>query len=61
MKKRLTEVLQNLIGPIIEKREYYSKNKDHVLDILKKGTLEAREVATQTKKEVFTAIGLNNY
>lgn len=41
LKKRLINILEEVIAPIRKKREYLDKNQDYVLDILKKGTEKA--------------------
>ncbi len=61
IKKFLIEVLEEVLNPIREKRHYYEKRIPEVLDILKKGTIEANEFAHNTLEEVKTAIGLNYF
>lgn len=61
VKKRLEGILQELIAPIRERREELAKDKGQVLQILKEGTLKAREVAAQTMDEVRKALGLSYF
>lgn len=55
-KKRLIEVLENLIGPIRARREHFAKNPDFVLKILQKGAEKANIVAGNTLKLAKTAM-----
>src|SRR6185437_2295027 len=48
LKKYLIEVIEALLTPIRDKRLELSKNKDEVLNILKQGSLAAKEVAATT-------------
>ncbi|MEI8270153.1 MAG: tryptophan--tRNA ligase [bacterium] len=59
IKKRLIEVLENVIGPIRERREELAKDPKFVMEILKKGTEEARKVAEETMSEVRKAIKID--
>lgn len=59
VKKRLLEVLQAHLEPIRVKREMLAKDPAHVMQILKKGTQRANEVAEQTLQEVRKAMHLN--
>ena len=52
LKKRLTEVLEELIAPIRERREFLAKDPKKVMEILKNGTAHARVIAAETLKEV---------
>jgi tryptophanyl-tRNA synthetase len=61
VKKRLEGILQELLAPIRARREEYAKDRGHVLQILKEGTLKAREVAAQTTDEVKKALGLSYF
>ncbi len=47
-KKRLIEVLENLISPMRKRRAEFEKDPGQVIDILKKGTEKARNVANET-------------
>ncbi len=49
-KKKLIEVLVAVTEPFRQQREYYEKNQDVVLNILKEGTEKASAVADETLK-----------
>jgi len=59
VKKYLIEMLQSFLSPIRTKRRELEKNPDHVWDIIKKGTLIAKDVASQTLLEVKKAMQIN--
>ncbi|KRG15692.1 tryptophan--tRNA ligase [Virgibacillus soli] len=61
VKKYLNDVLQAELEPIRNKRNYYEKNLDYVFEVLKKGSLNARSVATETLFGVREAIGINYF
>ena len=61
VKKRLEGILQELLAPIRARREEYAKDRGQVLQILKEGTMKAREVAAQTTDEVRKALGLSYF
>ena len=61
VKKYLNEVLQAELEPIREKRKEYEKNIDYVYEILKSGSENAREKASNTLYEVRGAIGINYF
>lgn len=61
LKKRLVDVLDQLIAPMRERRAQYEKNPQEVFALLEKGTQTAREVARRTLAEVRTAIGINYF
>lgn len=61
VKKRLEGILQDLLAPIRARREEYAKDRGQVLQILKEGTMRAREVAAQTTDEVRKALGLSYF
>ncbi|MGS1053447.1 tryptophan--tRNA ligase [Burkholderia glumae] len=58
VKERLENILHELLAPIRERREYYSKDKGEVLRTLKAGTEKARTVAGATVAELKRALGL---
>jgi tryptophanyl-tRNA synthetase len=58
LKKRLEERLQSLIAPIRARREEFAKDKVAVFDMLRAGTIRARERAARTLLEVKLALGL---
>ena len=53
--------MQELLGPIRERREEFAKDKGQVMEILRQGTMRAREVAARTTDEVKSAIGLKYF
>ena len=61
IKKRLAALLQDVIGPIREKREYLAKDPKQVMDILKAGTEKARETARETMREVRQAMKIDYF
>jgi tryptophanyl-tRNA synthetase len=61
LKKRLVDVLENLLKPIRERRAEYAKDKTQVMQILKDGTEHARDVAAQTLSEVKKAMKLEYF
>lgn len=61
LKRRLNDHLQALLGPIRERREQYGKDRGEVMNILRRGTEKAREVAARTVGEVKGALGLNYF
>ena len=61
VKRALNERLQELVGPIRERRQAFEKDKAAVLEMLRQGTLRARDVAGQTVSEVRAALGLNYF
>lgn len=61
VKVYLIEVIEELLKPIRERRNYYLNHKDEVYEILKKGGLKARKKASETLKRVRTSIGINYF
>ncbi len=61
VKKRLEAVLQDMLAPIRARREELAKDKGYIMQVLKEGTLRAREVAARTTDEVKAALGLNYF
>ncbi len=61
IKKRLIEVLNDVIGPIRERREYLAKDPAHIMSILEGGTKKARSIAAETLKEVRRAMKINYF
>lgn len=59
LKQRLTDVLENFIAPIRERRAHYEQDKAHVMQILLNGTERAREVTNATLAEVRAAMHLD--
>ena len=61
IKKRLIDILEDLIGPIRERKDRLAKNPKEVEAILKEGTKKARVVARETMERVRGAIKINYY
>ncbi|ACL69653.1 tryptophan--tRNA ligase [Halothermothrix orenii] len=60
-KKRLAEVLNNLLEPMRERRVKYEQNPDIVDEILMAGTKKVREIGKKTLEEVREAMHLNYF
>jgi tryptophanyl-tRNA synthetase len=61
VKKRLDTVLQDMLAPIRARREEFAQDKGQVMQMLKEGTMKAREVAAGTVDEVRRALGLSYF
>ena len=61
VKKFLIKVLEEELEPIRERRAYYEQNLDQVIDILKRGTEDAREVGRAKIKQVKEAMGIDYF
>lgn len=61
LKRRLIEVLEDLISPIRERRKVYEAQPELVMEILEDGTTRAREAARKTMSEVKEAIGIRYF
>jgi tryptophanyl-tRNA synthetase len=61
VKKRLEAVLQEMLEPIRTRRAELAEDKGYILQLLREGTEQAREVAAQTMSEVRAALGLNYF
>jgi tryptophanyl-tRNA synthetase len=61
VKRVLNERLQTLIEPIRTRRRELEEDRGEVLEILRRGTMRAREVAAQTLSEVKGALGLSYF
>lgn len=61
VKKFLNEVMQELLKPIRERREYYENNKELLLEILAEGTKKSINLTNKTLLEVKNAIGINYF
>jgi tryptophanyl-tRNA synthetase len=61
VKARLETCLQELLAPIRARREEWAQDRGHVLQLLKEGTVKAREVAAKTADEVKAALGLSYF
>ena len=60
-KKFLNSVMQEMLAPIRARREEFEKDKEALLEILKKGTERAIEVSNKTVAEIRNAIGINYF
>src|SRR6266513_2296917 len=58
VKRRLEAILKDLLAPIRERRAFFARNPEDVLDILLEGSRTARAVTEATLKEVRAALGL---
>jgi tryptophanyl-tRNA synthetase len=61
VKKRLEGILQDLLAPIRARREELAQDRGYILQMLKEGTMKAREVAARTTDEVRAALGLSYF
>ncbi len=61
VKKRLEAVLQEMLEPIRTRRAELANDKGYILQLLREGTEQAREVAANTMAEVRAALGLNYF
>lgn len=61
VKRYLIDVLLALLDPIRKRREQLAQDPGFVLDIIKKGTLVAREAAAQTMSEVRRAMKIDYF
>jgi tryptophanyl-tRNA synthetase len=58
VKRRLEDVLQNLLAPIRERRERFARDPAYVMDVLRAGTRRAKETTQSTLDELRKALGL---
>jgi len=61
IKNFLNEVMQELLKPMRERREYFEQRKPEVLEMLKKGSQLAKERSDKLVLEVRKAMGLNYF
>lgn len=61
IKKRLAQILQDVISPLRTKREELAKNPAYVMNILKEGTEKVKGIAEQTMSEVRKAIKIDYF
>lgn len=61
VKKLLISILEEELAPIRERRKQFEQNIPAVYDILKKGSEEARKVATATLEDVRRAMRINYF
>ena len=60
-KKFLTAVLEEVLGPIRARRKEFEKDIPYVYNVLREGSLKAREVASQTLNEVRAAMKIDYF
>ena len=58
VKRRLEDILQALIAPIRTRRAELATNRDHAVDVIRRGTSKAREITERTKRDVMEGLGL---
>lgn len=58
LKKRLIKVLQDLIGPIRERRKVLEKDKKAVMKIVEKGTKQVQKIAKKHMDEMKKKMGI---
>ncbi|WP_076862704.1 tryptophan--tRNA ligase [Bradyrhizobium mercantei] len=58
VKRRLEDILQALIAPIRTRRAELATNRDYVADVIRHGTLQAREITERTRSDVMAGLGL---
>ncbi len=58
VKKKLTAAINKVLRPIREKRSYFEKRRDEVKDIIKQGTIKAKNDAHENMKEILDHIGM---
>jgi tryptophanyl-tRNA synthetase len=58
IKRRLDDILQDLITPFRARRAELAASLDHVVDVIRTGTMKAREVTERTRREVTEGLGL---
>ena len=61
IKRFLNDVLQDILGPIRERRHYYEQHIDYVYDMLEDGSKKARLKAAEVLKRVRTSMGLEYF
>jgi tryptophanyl-tRNA synthetase len=61
VKRRLEEILQALLAPIRERRAALEKDPCHVLDLLRAGTMVAREKTQATLDDIRSGLGLFSF
>lgn len=61
IKRFLNDVLQDILGPIRERRHFYEQHIDYVYDMLEDGSKKARLKAAEVLKRVRTSMGLEYF
>jgi len=60
-KNNLTNIINSFLAPIQEKRNTFEKHQDLIIDILKTGTKQAKNIAKKTVVEVKQAMQLDYF
>jgi tryptophanyl-tRNA synthetase len=58
VKRRLDDILQALLAPILERRMALARDPGYVLDVLQQGTMKAQQQTQATLDELRNALGL---
>ena len=61
VKKHLIAILESFLKPIRIRRDDFAKDPAEVLNVLRRGTKNARAIATQNMHEIRTAMGINYF
>jgi tryptophanyl-tRNA synthetase len=61
IKKRLIEILEGIIAPIREKREYLARDPKAIMDIVHEGTKRAQKKGEETMTEVKRVMKINYF
>lgn len=61
VKKHLIVILESFLKPIRIRREEFAKDHAEVLNVLRRGTQNARAIAAQTMNEVRKVMGINYF
>lgn len=61
IKKFLNNIMQEILTPIRERRNYYEGHKEEIYNMLKQDTKKAIELTNITLNEVKSAIGINYF
>lgn len=61
VKAKLEAILQELLAPMRARRQTLEKDPGYVIDLLRHGTAQARDVAARTMDEVKVALGLRYF
>ena len=61
IKKRLIGILEEIIAPIREKREYLARDPKIIMDILEAGTKRAQKKGEETMAEVKRVMKINYF
>lgn len=61
IKKFLMSIMNEILSPIRERRKYYEERIPELIEILKKGTEKANNIANTTLSDVKKAMGINYF